>query len=1101
MESSKNGGKTMAFRGRVLLRPGFAVLVVASGFLLAIAAMSFPVRAQNPQIAEQMRRIKENGVRITKQYLDLTRNHRGTQHPDYLDALIKYAQALAELDRDQEAQPALTEAIALGEKLYGRSDARLLPVLNPLIGGLVRQGKSTEAAPLAERAVAIARASYPPKHPELAVWLNNLGMIHKDTGRFASAEAMMREAIGIIEAQPGKPDPSSAINLDNLALMYQLTGRYKEALETRKRALALLEGTVLPVHRLIAVTVISNMGSLHADMGDFDAAEAAQRLALETSEKFLGADSAKTAELQVALATLYWSVGRHGEAETFLRRALETQKRLLGPEHPRVGVTINNLAQVYFSQGRMADAEPLMRQVAAIAEKNLGADHYELALYLSNLGLLLDELRQTGEAEKHLRRAVAIDEKAFGRDHPGLLTPLINLADLLHRRGGGSEAELLYRRALSIAETRLGADHHLTARAASRLARLAFSRQDWAAGYAHAARAGAITAARLSRTGNSLRGRPDELERTGVTDARRIFREQVQAAHRYAEAAPQQQAALRDAAFAAAQWASRTAAAQALANMAARVGAGGGDLAGRVRERQDLLPRWQAMDRALVTATSQVDTLRDRQAEAEMRAELARLAQRIEAIDQELARQYPAYSELAGAAPAGIAQTQAFLKPDEALIIFFDAPQTAELPEETFVWVMTRDTVRWRRIALGTAALARKVKALRCRMDSAAWAVKGPEGCAAFLGVADSMIPEAAHLFPFDAAGAHELYASLLKPDEDIIAGRHLLIVPSGALTQLPFQALLTGRPDSLDLRSFPWLARAHPVSILPAVSSLKALRGVARPSAATRPFIGFGNPLLDGPAGAEEDARLAREKQSCQPAPPTQMAALAGSRGGVRAMELRQGLANLALIRQQIPLPETADELCAVARDINADAAEMRLGARATEREMKAMSESGALAQYRVVHFATHGAMAGELSGATEPGLILTPPETASDVDDGYLSASEIAGLKLDADWVILSACNTAAGNAADAEPLSGLARAFIHAQARALLVSHWAVESNATVKLITSAMREMAGDAKLGRAEALRRAMLALIDGGAEHEAHPAFWAPFVVVGEGGR
>jgi CHAT domain-containing protein len=230
-------------------------------------------------------------------------------------------------------------------------------------------------------------------------------------------------------------------------------------------------------------------------------------------------------------------------------------------------------------------------------------------------------------------------------------------------------------------------------------------------------------------------------------------------------------------------------------------------------------------------------------------------------------------------------------------------------------------------------------------------------------------------------------------------------------------------------------------------------------------------------------------------------MAALAGPRGGVRAMALRQGLADLALIRQQIPLPETADELCAVARDINADATEMRLGARATEREMKAMSESGALAQYRVVHFATHGAMAGELSGATEPGLILTPPDTASAVDDGYLSASEIAGLKLDADWVILSACNTAAGNAADAEPLSGLARAFIHAQARALLVSHWAVESNATVKLITSAMREMAADAKTGRAEALRRAMLALIDGGAEHEAHPAFWAPFIVVGEGAR
>src|SRR5262249_39462072 len=119
---------------------------------------------------------------------------------------------------------------------------------------------------------------------------------------------------------------------------------------------------------------------------------------------------------------------------------------------------------------------------------------------------------------------------------------------------------------------------------------------------------------------------------------------------------------------------------------------------------------------------------------------------------------------------------------------------------------------------------------------------------------------------------------------------------------------------------------------------------------------------------------------------------------------------------------------------------------------------------------------------------------------DDGYLSASEIAALKLDADWVILSACNTAAGATTSAEALSGLARAFIYAQARALLVSHWEVYSDATVKLITTAIREMARDPKVGRAEAMRRSMVALIDRGKREEAHPAYWAPFVVVGEGG-
>jgi CHAT domain-containing protein len=213
-----------------------------------------------------------------------------------------------------------------------------------------------------------------------------------------------------------------------------------------------------------------------------------------------------------------------------------------------------------------------------------------------------------------------------------------------------------------------------------------------------------------------------------------------------------------------------------------------------------------------------------------------------------------------------------------------------------------------------------------------------------------------------------------------------------------------------------------------------------------------------------------------------------------------RGGLANIAFLRSQAPLPETADELCAVARDLNADLGEMRLGGRATEREVKRLSETGQLAQYRIVHFATHGALAGQVTGNAEPGLLLTPPDSPSEGDDGYLTASEIAALKLDADWVILSACNTAAGRAQGAEALSGLARAFIYAQARALLVSHWAVNSDAAVELITGAIHRLAADNLTGRAEAMRQSMLDLIDKGSPQEAHPAFWAPFVLVGEGG-
>jgi CHAT domain-containing protein len=133
------------------------------------------------------------------------------------------------------------------------------------------------------------------------------------------------------------------------------------------------------------------------------------------------------------------------------------------------------------------------------------------------------------------------------------------------------------------------------------------------------------------------------------------------------------------------------------------------------------------------------------------------------------------------------------------------------------------------------------------------------------------------------------------------------------------------------------------------------------------------------------------------------------------------------------------------------------------------------------------------------EPALLITPPTSATEEDDGLLTASEVAQLQLDADWVVLSACNTAAASESGQEDLSGLARAFFYAGARALLVSHWYVDSIATVSLITRTFDALKVEPAAGRAEALRRAMAGLIAEGRGME-HPARWAPFVVVGDAG-
>jgi CHAT domain-containing protein len=197
--------------------------------------------------------------------------------------------------------------------------------------------------------------------------------------------------------------------------------------------------------------------------------------------------------------------------------------------------------------------------------------------------------------------------------------------------------------------------------------------------------------------------------------------------------------------------------------------------------------------------------------------------------------------------------------------------------------------------------------------------------------------------------------------------------------------------------------------------------------------------------------------------------------------------------------LPETADELRAVAKILGAGSEDIRLGEAASVTAVK----KEPLATYRVVYFATHALVAGEVEKfakvKAEPALVLSIPEKQSDEDDGLLRASEVAMLKMNADFVVLSACNTAAGDKPGAEALSGLARAFFYAGAKSLIVSHWEVDSESTVALMTGVFDALKANPHLSHAEAQQFAIFRMIGNSARPEwAQLKFWAPFIVVGE---
>jgi CHAT domain-containing protein/tetratricopeptide (TPR) repeat protein len=876
--------------------------------------------------------------------------------------------------------------------------------------------------------------------------------------------------------------------LTSRALQLNASGKCDESLALAEKAAELLRKENGGDQSAKYAAALVAQALCHKRLVHVAEAERLYRQAIDIYEKVGGPNNRDFAITLDNLAALYAEHGRLSEAEQLRLRALEIFKATSDPEDPDIATTLQNLAVLYQAQGRLPEAQDKFLEALKIAEKAYGPESREVSIICDNLAGLYRVQRSFDRAEQFYLRAISIFQKTLGREHPDTALALQNHAVLLTETGRYEEAEKNLKEALGINERLYGATHATIAAALNTLVLHYIQQKRWSDALPPARRAAAISM--------QLADRDATLAPSEGGQRSSALRRLVHVAYGAGSGSSE----LMNEGYIAAQHALGTDAALALSQLAARHAIGDGGLARLLRERQDLLQEMHALDKLLISAVAKAPDQRDRTAEDRLKLRITKTSARINEIDQLLSKNFPEYSELSKAPAMSIAETQSFLRPNEALLQYLDLQTVGDVPEVGFAWLVTKEDAEWVRLPVGTHQLARSVAALRCGLDAQRWLDQGETLCRALL-----KIDKSSHQWlPFNLKIAFELYQTLIAPFAARIKDKHLLIVPSGALTGLPPSVLVSENPiDAIpgalqDYRTAAWLGAQHPITVLPSVGSLKSLRQFAKSSNATKPYLGIGNPLLEGPdATFAIRAELARSKQSCAKVAEPRLAQFVGR--GAQLLQQRGGLAEVAEIRVQVPLPETADELCAVALDLGAPESAIWLGARASEHEIKRLSAIGELASYRIVHFATHGALAGELTSGAEPGLILSPPGKATPDDDGYLSASEIASLKLNADWVILSACNTAAGGSDSAEPLSGLARAFFYAGARALLVSHWAVDSDSTVKLITMAVDTMSTDKTVGRSEALRRSMLAMIQSGEPHQGHPAYWAPFIVVGEG--
>jgi len=579
--------------------------------------------------------------------------------------------------------------------------------------------------------------------------------------------------------------------------------------------------------------------------------------------------------------------------------------------------------------------------------------------------------------------------------------------------------------------------------------------------------------------------------------------------------------------FVRAQWTVLSDGADALQAMSARIAQGGDQLgvieanrrrlttliAGKQRRREELLGG---------AAESREPLL------GQLTEEIATLSREVDALNAQILREFPAYGELSAPSAVDIGQLRSLMRDDEVVV------QILVNEDAAYIWAVSRDRIEWRRAPdFGTEKMNAAVTALRRGLEVADVARDNTprdydplrqeqEQIAAANQAAPAPSPDAN---PFDRMQAHKLYSDLFGQVEGTLAGgKTLIVVANGALSAIPLGILVTERPpgddrNPDDLRATRWLGDRYTLVSLPSLSALRSLRCFERGGdPARRPqgcpdlspagaaslavsdaeplsFFGVGNPVLGGVETLADRA----------PAPPPPVASAFNGR-----------LANVDLLRSLSPLPGTGRELQAISRQFESqgkgsviltadEAREPRILARVAD-SATGLQTNPDLARARYVSFSTHGLLTGQGGENAEPGLVLTPPETATESDDGLLAASEAAQLTLRAEFVVLSACNTAASDGSvGAEGLAGLGPAFFYAGARSLLVSHWEVSDDATAELMSRTFAELdaAGSDGVdkGRAAAFQRAMQAVRNNPAHREwAHPSFWAAFSFIGDPG-
>jgi tetratricopeptide (TPR) repeat protein len=889
--------------------------------------------------------------------------------------------------------------------------------------------------------------------------LMGIGNVYSRLGQYKEGLECHRRSLEISRRIRDVTGESSC--LANIGNVYDSLGQYKEALDYLKQSLEIKRriGDVTGES-----TCLTNTGIIHYMLGQYKEALDYLKQSLEIKRRI--GDVTGESSCLMNIGNVYYSLGQHKEALDYLKQSLEIKRRI-GDVKGEAGC-LANIGNVYYRLGQYKEALDYLKQSLEI-NRRIGDVKCESGS-LMGIGNVYNSLGQYKEVLENYRQSLEINRRIG--DVRGESACLNNTGNVYGSLGQYDKAIELFQETVKISE-RIGVLEAVWT------GYMGLGKSLWKSGKGEEAVAHYKKAVEvIEELYQFTKGLKEEERSSMIGEKSFVYREFIGLLLELHRKNPNK--GYGKEAFIISEKSKSRTFQEMIAKAGAKIAFSGeskDETFRKMIEREQQLVIEITNQRTLLTKElSKPERERNQEVIDSLKSQLAKSEKTLADLEKEIESKYPRYADLKKPKSLTVEELQEILKPDETVVSYVGGK------DKVAVFVIGKKSFKLIEIGTSKEELSKLIRRFRRGLED---------------------IREVKDLEKFKPEVAYELYQKIFSPLSSELRGiTKLYISGDDILYTLPFEALVDKKIDEKafnearerggvylsEYGTLHYLIDTYTITYLPSVSVLRSLRKYEKPGYGkwSKPLVAFADPIFSEEEIKKEVKDKVKDK-GLKPKginPETQLT--------VQIMTRSTGSEKLGRLK------ESAQEAEAISKELKSKKEDIYLREKATEENVYKADLKNA----RYLLFSTHGLLGGDFSGVAEPALALTlidnPPGR-----DGFLTMSEVLGLDLNSELIILSACNTSGrgDKTGSGEGFVGLTRSFMYAGGKSLLVTHWSVESEAARDLMVNTMRLMRGKTK---PDALREAKLSMkksiMQKGNEKLSlsHPFFWAPFVLVGE---